>query len=156
MRLVLLPFERQGYPMKNRKILVPLDGSPLSSQTIRSLIALKENIPVPLSLLHVLDLSTISYQGFAEKTSEEIEERARNKARNLLAEQQKLFTAAGMQVETILKEGDVRETICAVADIGKFDLLVIGKHTDSELRNLLFDQISNYLVHHVKCPVLIV
>lgn len=142
--------------MKNRKILVPLDGSPLSAQTIKSLIAMKENITVPLTLLHVLDSSTISYQGFAEKTLEEIEERARDKVRNLLAEQQKLFTAAGMEVETILKEGDVRETVCAVVDSGKFDLLVIGKHTDSELRNLLFDQISNYLVHHVKCPVLIV
>ncbi len=142
--------------MKNRKILVPLDGSPLSAQTIKSLIAMKENITVPLTLLHVLDSSTISYQGFAEKTLEEIEERARDKVRNLLAEQQKLFTAAGMEVETILKEGDVRETVCAVVDSGKFDLLVIGKHTDSELRNLLFDQVSNYLVHHVKCPVLIV
>ncbi|MDT8443278.1 MAG: universal stress protein [Desulfuromonadales bacterium] len=142
--------------MKNRKILVPLDGSPLSAQTIRSLIALKENIPVPLTLLHVLDLSTISYQGFAEKTLEEIEEKARDKARNLLNEQQKLFTDAGMEVETLLKEGDVRETICAVVDSDEYDLLVIGKHTDSELRNLLFDQISNYLVHHVKCPVLIV
>ncbi len=142
--------------MNNRKILVPLDGSPLSAQTIRSLIALKEHITVPLTLLHVLDSSSISYQGFAEKTLEEIEELARDKASDLLAEQQKLFTTAGMEVETILKEGNARETICAVVDIGKFDLLVIGKHTDSELRNLLFDQISNYLVHHVKCPVLIV
>lgn len=142
--------------MNNRKILVPLDGSPLSAQTVKSLIGLKEHITVPLTLLHVLDSSSISYQGFAEKTLEEIEERARDKARVLLEEQQKLFTVAGMEVETLLKEGDVRETVCAVADSGKFDLLVIGKHTDSELRNLLFDQVSNYLVHHIKCPVLIV
>jgi nucleotide-binding universal stress UspA family protein len=142
--------------MKNRKVLVPLDASPISVQTVKSLIALKENIPIPLTLLHVLNLDTISYQGFAESTRDEIEERARAGARQLLAGQQQIFTAAGMQVETILKEGDVRKTICKVADSGEYDLLVVGRHQESELRNFLFDQTSNYLVHHVKCPVLIV
>lgn len=142
--------------MKNRKVLVPLDDSPISVQTVKSLIALKENITIPLTLLHVLDLDTISYQGFAESTRNEIEERARAGARQFLARQQQIFTAAGIQVETIFKEGDVRKTICKVADSGEYDLLVVGRHQESELRNLLFDQTSNYLVHHVKCPVLIV
>ncbi len=142
--------------MKDRKILVPLDGSPISAQTIKSLIALKENITIPLTLLHVLDLSTISYQGFAKTTFSEIEMQAREGARQLVAGLQELFAAAGMEVEAVVKEGNVRETICEIADSGKYDLLVIGKYTDSELRNLLFGQIANYLVHHVKCPVLIV
>jgi nucleotide-binding universal stress UspA family protein len=142
--------------MKNRKILVPLDASPLSAQTIKNLIAQKENITFPLTLLHVLDLSRLSYRGFAEKSFIEIEEQAREEARNFIAGQQEEFTAAGMKVETIVKEGPSRETICELADSGEYDLLVIGKHTDSELRNLLFGQVANYIVHNVKCPVLIV
>ncbi len=142
--------------MKNRKILVPLDGSPLSAKTVESLIALKENITIPLTLLHVLDLSTISYRGFAEATFSEIEERAREGARKFIAEQQEIFTAAGMSVETIVKEGQARETICALADSGEYDLLVFGRHTESDLRNLLFDQVANHVIHHVNCPILIV
>ena len=57
---------------------------------------------------------------------------------------------------TLIKEGHVRETLCESADSGEFDLLVIGKHVESDLRNLLFDQVANYVIHHVKCPVLIV
>ncbi len=142
--------------MKDRKILVPLDGSPLSAKTIKSLISLKENISIPLTLLHILDVSMISYRGFAELTFNEIEERAREEARQFIAEQKELFEAAGMKVETIVKEGHVRETICELADSGEFDLLVVGKHTDGELRNLLFDQITTYIIRHVECPLLIV
>ena len=142
--------------MKDRKILVPLDGSPLAAQTVKSLIALKEYRAFPLTLLHVLDLSTLSYRGFAEKSFSEIEEQARAKARNVIAGQQAEFAAAGMKADTLVKDGHARETICELADSGEYDLLVIGKHTDSDLRNLLFGQVANYVVHHVKCPVLIV
>ncbi len=142
--------------MKDRKILVPLDASPLSSQTIKSLIAQKENLSFPVTLLHVLDRSRLSYRGFAEKTFAEIEEQALADARSFIAAQQAEFAAAGIEVETLVKEGHARETICELADSGEYDLLVIGKHVDSDLRNLLFGQVANHLVHQVKCPVLIV
>lgn len=142
--------------MKDRKILVPLDGSPISAQTLKTLIDLKEKIPSPVTLLHVLDLDAISYRGFSETTFSEIEERARGEARQFITGLQEQFAAAGVQVEVLVKEGHVRETICKIADSGEYDLLVIGKSTNGELRNLLFDPVANYVVHHVKCPVLIV
>ena len=54
--------------MKDYRILVPLDGSPLSKHTIESMIALKEHISVPLTLLHVLDISLLASRGFPEIT----------------------------------------------------------------------------------------
>ena len=142
--------------MKARKVLVPLDDSLISVQTVKRLIALKENITLPLTLLHILDLSTISYRGFAESTFSEIEERARKGAQKFIDAQKDLFTAAGIEAVTLLKEGHARETICELADSGEYDLLVIGKHVESQLRNLLFDQVANHVIHQVKCPVMIV
>ena len=142
--------------MKDRKILVPLDGSPISAKTLKTLIDLKENIPSPVTLLHVLDLDMLSYRGFAETSFREIEERAREEARQFIAGMQQSFADAGVQVEAIVREGHIRENICKIADSGEYDLLVIGKHAEGELRNLLFDQVANYVIHHVKCPVLIV
>ena len=103
--------------MKDRKILVPLDGSPISAQTLKTLIDLKENIPSPVTLLHVLDLDTLSYRGFAETSFGEIEERAREEARQFIAGMQQSFADAGVQVEAIVKEGHIRETICKIADV---------------------------------------
>jgi nucleotide-binding universal stress UspA family protein len=142
--------------MKERRILVPLDDSPLSAQTVERLLTLQENISVPLTLLHVLDLGRLASRGFAEATYAEFEQRARAEARLFLAGRKEQFAAAGVAVEPILKEGEVRETICALADSGDYDLLVVGRNAQSELRTLLFGQVPNYLIHHVKCPVLIV
>jgi nucleotide-binding universal stress UspA family protein len=142
--------------MENRKVLVPLDGSPVSANTLKSLIELKGSFPCPLTLLHVLDLDALSYQGFAEKSYRNIEEQAREQARQFVAGLQDLFASAGMEVEAIVEEGHVRETICKIGNSGEYDLLVVGKHIDGELRNLLFGQVANYVVHHVKCPVLVV
>lgn len=142
--------------MKDRKILVPLDGSPISAHTLKTLIELKEKIPSPVTLLHVLDLDSISYRGFATSSLEEIEGRARSEARQFIEGLQGQFAAAGVTVEAIVKEGHVRETICRIADSGEYDLLVMGKQGDGNLRNLLFDQVASYVIHHVKCPVLLV
>lgn len=142
--------------MKDRKILVPLDKSPLSAQTVQRLIALKDKFNNPLTLMHVLDFNRLSYRGFAQRTLEEIEEGARAEARRFVAEQKALFALAGMEVTTLVKEGQVRETICALADCGDYDLLVVGRHSESPLRNLLFGQVTHFVLHHVKCPVLVV
>lgn len=142
--------------MKDHRILVPLDGSPLSMKTISNLLSLKKHITVPLTLLHVLDFSLLASRGFPDLTFEQFKQRGREEARLFLAARKGQFAASGVAVETILKEGDVRETICTIADSGEFDLLVVGRQADSELRTLLFGQVANYLVHNVKCPVLII
>ncbi len=142
--------------MKDRKILVPLDGSPISANTLKSLIEMKGIISCPLTLLHVLDLDTLSYRGFAKLSLDEIEAKARQNATEFLSGVEELFAASGVSVETILKEGHARETICRIADSGVYDLLVIGKPKEDGLRSLLVDQVANYVIHHVGCPVLIV
>jgi nucleotide-binding universal stress UspA family protein len=142
--------------MKKRKILVPVDASPLSERTLQRLIELRESFSVPLTLLHVLDPNAISYRGFAERDFRDIETQAREEARQFLAGLQSRLAAAGIQAETLVEEGYVRETLCRLADSGSYDLLVVGKPEESELRNLLFGQVANHLIHHVHCPVLIV
>lgn len=142
--------------MKNRKILVPLDASPVSAQTVQSLINLKQQLIFPLTLLHVLDLNMLSYRGFAELSFTEIEQRAREKAQQFISSQQTLFAASGLTVATVVKEGHICETICAVADSGEYDLLVIGRAPAEEKRRQPFGLIANEIIHQVKCPVLIV
>ncbi|MHB1399605.1 MAG: universal stress protein [Trichloromonadaceae bacterium] len=141
--------------MKDRKILVPLDESSISAQTVQGLLARKESITLPLTLLHVLDPRRISYEGFGTTPREELERRAVEGAQQFLAGQQAVFVAAGVAVNTLFKQGYAREVICALADSGEFDLLVIGRKPDTDLRNLLFGQVANHVIHTVKCPVLI-
>lgn len=142
--------------MKERKILVPVDASPLSERTLHRLIELRKSFSAPLTLVHVLDPNAISYRGFAEKDFRDIEAQAREETRQFLAGLQSRLAAAGIQAEALVVEGPVRETLCTLADSGSYDLLVIGKPDESELRNLLFGQVANHVIHQVCCPVLIV
>jgi nucleotide-binding universal stress UspA family protein len=156
MSLFMESNDRKELRMNLKKILVPLDNSPLSVETITRLIARKDHFTVPLTLLHVFDPDRISYRGFGKKSHSEIEQEARAQARQFIDEQQAKFAAAGLQTEILIKEGPARETICKLANSGEYQLLVIGRHVDSELRCLLFGQVANYVVHHVQCPVLMV
>ena len=153
--LGLKPLTRKGSPMKDRKILVPLDQSSISAQTVEGLLARKETLSFPLTLLHVLDPRRISYEGFGTTPKVEIEQRAVAEAQQFLASKQALFAAAGVAVTALFKQGYAREVICELADSGEFDLLVIGRKPDTDLRNLLFGQVANHVIHTVKCPVLI-
>jgi nucleotide-binding universal stress UspA family protein len=142
--------------MKNMKILVPLDSSHNSRRTVKAFFALKEKITGSLTLLHVLDHDRISYRGAAPNMGHAIlAERARQAAREFLEEQRENFAAEGIKAEILLKEGPSRNTICDTADSGEFDLLIIGRHTEGELRSLIFGQVSNYVIHKVRVPILI-
>lgn len=52
--------------MKNLRTLVPIDGSANSARTIKALIAMKEELACPLTLLHVFDTERISFIGVQE------------------------------------------------------------------------------------------
>lgn len=141
--------------MKNLRMLVPLDSSPISVQTVKNIIGLGKQINQPVTLVHVLDLDLLACQGFAETSLSAFETRARQQAINFLTSQQQLFQQAGIASVTLLKEGSARDLICALADSGDYDLLVMGRNPVSQVRDLLFGQVSNYVIHRVKCPVLI-
>ncbi len=142
--------------MKNLKILLPLDGSKNSKRTVKTLIAMKEKINCPLTLLHVFDHDRISYRGVPEMNFAMVEERARQVAWKYLEGQRDIFVAAGMEAEMLFREGPARKTICELADSGSFDFLIIGRHAEGELKNLLFGQVSNYVIHNVKSPVMVI
>ncbi|NCO53119.1 MAG: universal stress protein [Deltaproteobacteria bacterium] len=141
--------------MIKQKILVPLDRSPISAHTREKLFAMKSHLNPPLVLLHVLDLDLLATQGFPEKSHAEFSQRARAEAEKFMQEQKTLFAAEGIEVETLLVEGPALETICEHADSGSYELVAIGRNPVSEMRDFLFGQVSNKLIHKVRCPVLV-
>jgi nucleotide-binding universal stress UspA family protein len=62
---------------------------------------------------------------------------------------------AGAPVETRLEIGDVARTICEVAGELGVDAIVVGSKTRHRLGRLVRGSVSEYLVHHAPCPVLV-
>lgn len=138
------------------KILVPVDGSDASNRTIESIIAGKEQFTAPLTVLHVVNVDKLAYRMIPDFQLDMIREQARKSGDALLREQTARFTAAGIACKPRLEMGSPRETICRVANEEGFDLVILGRRGMGEIRDALFGAVSNYVLHHVRCPVLLI
>jgi nucleotide-binding universal stress UspA family protein len=138
------------------KILVPVDGSEASNRTIESIIAGKEQFTAPLTVLHVVNVDKLAYRMIPDFQIDMIRESARKSGEALLREQVARFTAAGIVCEARLEIGSPRETICRIANDEGVDLVILGRRGMGEIRDALFGAVSNYVLHHVRCPVLLI
>jgi len=58
--------------------------------------------------------------------------------------------------ERRVEHGDVGPTICQVAEDEQADLVVLGTHDRSRWSRLWFGSVSDHVVRHAPCPVLVV
>jgi len=58
--------------------------------------------------------------------------------------------------EARIERGDPGVVICDVAADGDFDLVVVGSHGHGVLKRLLIGSVSNHVLQHAPCPVLVV
>jgi nucleotide-binding universal stress UspA family protein len=138
------------------KILVPVDGSPTAARTLERIVALKERFPQRITLLHVVDLDRLAYRMIPDFQMEMIRENARKAGQELLEGRVKVLEAAGFAVERRLEIGSPRELIVRMANEEGFQLVVIGRRESTgEIRDVLFGSVANFVLHKVKCPVLL-
>jgi nucleotide-binding universal stress UspA family protein len=152
-----------------QKILVPLDGSEHSLKALNIAIQIAKKFNGKITLIHVYSVTvrpvimpeptTLTPPGFPLMTPSEIskvEEVARKTGSNILSDGEKRVRAEGVQVETLLKEGHTVQEIVKTAKEGMFDLIVIGARGISKIRELLLGSVSDGVIHHAPCPVLVV
>ena len=137
-------------------ILVPIDDSATSARCVDYLLANRERFPATLVLLHVVNIDKLAYRMIPDFQLKMIRERARQSGAEFLAGQARRLAEAGLSVAERLEEGNPREVIPRVANAEPFELLVIGRSHMGEIRDVLFGSVTNYVLHQVTCPVLLV
>lgn len=138
------------------KILVPVDDSPTAHATIDAVIALKNRFPKRITLLYVINKEQLAYRMIPDFQVEMVKENAQRAGKILLDKYLVKLTEEGFEPETILKTGSPREMIADIANEDGFNLLVIGRHEGGgEIRDVLFGSVANFVLHNVKCPVLL-
>lgn len=137
------------------KILVPIRDGNTSDKTLNQIVAHKNRFQVPITLLHVVNINKMNYRMIPDFQIEMIKKHATAAGQKLLDEKTALLRSAGLDVIPRLEHGFPRETICSIANSEDFSLLVIGRHERGEIRDVLLGSVSNYVLHKVKCPVLL-
>lgn len=138
------------------KILIPVDDSPTSTKTIAKIISLREQFTNGLILVHVINKNQLAYRMIPDFQLEIVKENATKAAWQLLRRYEAQLAEAGLSCQLVLETGEPRHAISRMANDQGFQLLIIGRHQGSgEIRDVLFGSVANYVLHNVRCPVLL-
>jgi nucleotide-binding universal stress UspA family protein len=154
-----------------QRILVALDSTKGSDHVFKKALFLAKNAQATLLLLHVLSgeesgspnipLSPILdyYPQASSKAVEDYQKQWRlfeEKCLHQLNAYRDEAAAVGVISEVKQQLGSPGLTVCEVARTWEADLIVMGSRGYSLLRQLVLGSVSNYVLHHSPCSVLII
>jgi nucleotide-binding universal stress UspA family protein len=140
-------------------VLIATDGSALSVEAARRGTTLLGR-PERVTLLNVItELPGDDAGGFAGSVYSREEQEAVWDAELQGAGEELTRTAGaltGAEVTKRIEVGDVATTICRVADELAVDVIILGSHGRSGLKRLFLGSVSEHVVRHAPCPVLVI
>lgn len=151
-----------------QKILVPLDGSEHSLKALDIAIQVAKKFEGKITLIHVYSIaaatSIVMEPGIAGGGIPVFEphdvssfvEAARKTGNRILSDGEDRVNAARVEVDKLLEEGHTVQEIIRTAKEGNFELIVMGARGVSHIRETLLGSVSDGVMHHVICPVLVV
>jgi nucleotide-binding universal stress UspA family protein len=143
-----------------QRILVPVDGSPVSNRGLAEAIALARLTAGRLRLIHVVDGLSLA-MGDIAFTSEtgEILPLLRAGGEKILAAAQRQFEGTGVPFETVLRDtlaGRVCDLVVEEATDWSADLIAIGTHGRRGVGRMLLGSDAEQILRLAPVPVLLV
>lgn len=159
------------------QILVAIDHSAVSQQVFAKALSLAKANRANLIILHVLSIDEessplmsdyfVNHQDRCIHVNPQIMLQAnktytrewldfKHKGLELLRFYAQKAIAAGVSTEFTQITGHPNATICNFAQSCHADVLVIGKRGHSSLKNFFLGSVSNYVIHHAPCSILLV
>lgn len=147
-RDVLVVPEQAGVDLS--RLLLATDGSPYSAAAVRKAIDLAGR---PGSRLIAVSVAYTNDEFYALAPTAVRE--LVTQAEALLETVRKQGESAGVQVETMVREGEPYEAIRDLAEETDATLIVMGSHGRKGLTRLLMGSVTEHVVGLARCPVLI-
>jgi nucleotide-binding universal stress UspA family protein len=134
-------------------ILLATDGSPASAGASEEAIDLAVQVEARLLVVSVLGGSSRPSEAAADAGSPaDSRDSLTTKAQGLVQRAK----AAGANAAFLVWEGEPGEAIVAAAESENADLIVVGSHGRSGVSRFLIGSVSDYVVRHAHCPVMVV
>jgi nucleotide-binding universal stress UspA family protein len=137
-----------------KRILLPLDGSPLAEQALPHAVSLAEHCGAELILLMVLQpLPDRSISGVGRREAEEISARL---AREYLEKVAVSIEERNLAVQILTIEGQPPTEIVQYAEQNQVDLIVMSTRGQSGLSRWLMGSVADRVMRGAFLPVLLV
>ncbi len=151
------------------KILVALDRSSQAPVVFAQALAIAQAHGSKLLLFHCLDwneevnpwvgigtLADVNMYGTLRQLHQESLQREIEQVREWLASYCTQAAAKGVIAECAFKVGNPNLRICEEIKNQNVDLIVLGRRGHRGLSEIFLGSVSNYIVHHAPCSVLVV
>ena len=142
-----------------KNIVLASDGSPGAQHAARVAVEMAQKYANTLTVLNVYeDLSALSVPGVEENliSDADLQRYASQWLEYVAQPVRALVKDAGVNCTFVQEGGDPGEAIRRFANVHNVDLIVVGSRGLGGYARLLIGSVSNRLVHHVNCPVLVV
>ena len=143
--------ESETLPFK--RILVPLDGSEHSIKALKTAVQIALKFGGRITLTHVYQVG-----GFAISPTpvNEFIEAVRKMGVDILADGEKRVKSEGVEVEKLLVEGRPVDQIVKTCRERGCGMIVMGARGLSRVKEVILGSVSEGVVRHASCPVLVV
>jgi nucleotide-binding universal stress UspA family protein len=134
-----------------RTIMLATDLGASSEAATDEAIALARGLGATLLVAKVIDPKQRWGTGYPQR-ADQLRDRDGARLQAVVTRAREL----GVQATFLLWQGEVGETVVAAAEAERVDLVVVGTRRFDVLRRLLIGSVSEFVIRHAPCPVLVV
>lgn len=139
-----------------KKILVPLDGSPLAETALTHAEEIAKKEDAEIIILRVPEHIEPKFPAQAYAASIRQQRAAEEEAEEYINEKVAKLSRKHIKAEGITREGPVLETIIAVAEETNADMITMSTHGWKGLQRLLKGSVAEKVVQNAHIPVMVI
>ena len=137
------------------KILVPVDGSENSLRALDHAIYLAKKTGANITAMNVIENPPTVYVE-SQKLLNDLIANFRAESAKILDKCKQIAEKNDVKIGTVIAEGDAASNIVGYAQKEGFDTIIIGRRGLGRFKEMVLGSISNKVLHHAKCSVMIV
>ena len=140
------------------KILVAYDNGEKAKKAVEKAIEIAKNNKGEICLLSSVKMPTVISSVAAPDLVKELENDNRKYFTEILKEYEDIIKKEGIIVNSVILDESPGKAIVHYAEKEGYDLIVMGSDNRGSVERMLtgLGSVSNYVLQHSKCPVLII
>src|SRR4030042_2222726 len=141
----------EGTSIGWKNIVFATDGSKYSEAATNKAIDFAKSYGSEIQVISVVDVT----EEFMARAPGAVEDLVK-KAKEIVEDVKKKASSEGIKAESIVREGDAYKVIVNIAKKQGANAIMMGSHGRTGLRRLLMGSVTERVISHAPCPVLIV
>lgn len=141
-----------------KRILFPADSSDNTKRAFVYVVDTAIKYDSEVFILHTYEVveEIVNILGDFDPALHKVEEKLIEQSMSIVNPFKEELQRNGIKTESLFVRGDVEYEIVKISKDQNIDLIIMGSRDKISITSFLIGRISNYVIHHAKCPTLVV